>query len=87
MKWTANKITYEFDESACSCGLGLCAEACGQGVLEFNEERNVMEVVNTVQCIFCLQCEEVCPEFAISIDGALTLNDVTGLEDVVGQPK
>jgi 2-oxoglutarate ferredoxin oxidoreductase subunit delta len=79
MKWTAGKITYEFDEDACECGLGLCAEACGQGVLEFNEEINEMEVVNSVQCIFCRMCEDVCPEMAISIDGALTLDDVIGV--------
>ncbi len=80
MKWTADKITYEFDESACTCGLGLCVEACGQGVLEFDEDLNEMEVGNTVQCIFCRQCVDVCPQLAISIDGALTLDDVIGLD-------
>jgi len=79
MKWTAHKITYEFDEGKCTCGLGLCVEACGQEVLDYIEESDKMEVVNTVQCIFCRQCEDVCPTKAITILGALTLDDVTGI--------
>jgi formate hydrogenlyase subunit 6/NADH:ubiquinone oxidoreductase subunit I len=39
-----------------------------------------MEIVNEVQCIFCLQCEEVCPTKAITIQGALTLQDIPGLK-------
>lgn len=77
--WTQHTITYEFDEDKCSCGLGLCVEACGQGVLDYIEESDKMEVVNTVQCIFCRQCEDVCPENAITIQGALALQDVTGI--------
>jgi NAD-dependent dihydropyrimidine dehydrogenase PreA subunit len=80
MKWTANHITYEYDEDKCTCGLGLCAEACGQGVLDFVEGPDKMEIVNEVQCIFCRQCEDVCPSNAISILGALTLDDVRGME-------
>jgi len=79
MRWTANSITYVFDEKKCTCGLGLCVEACGQGVLEYEEEPGMMEIVDTVQCIFCRQCEEVCPTRAISLKGALTLEDVKKL--------
>jgi NAD-dependent dihydropyrimidine dehydrogenase PreA subunit len=76
MKWRANRITYEYDEDKCTCGLGLCVEACGQGVLEYHEDSDKMEIVNTVQCIFCRQCEEVCPTSAISIEGALRIQDI-----------
>ncbi|MBU23576.1 MAG: hypothetical protein CL476_10815 [Acidobacteria bacterium] len=40
-----------------------------------------MEIVNTVQCIFCKLCEEICPTKAISIQGALTLDDVVREQD------
>ena len=77
MKWTAVNITYEYDKEKCKCKLGTCVEACGQGVLEFDEKAEKMEIVNnTVQCIFCRQCEDVCPYQAISIKGALTLDDI-----------
>ena len=79
MKWTANHITYEYVEEKCTCGLGLCTEACGQGVLDYLEGPDKMDIVNEVQCIFCLQCEEVCPTRAITIQGALTLQDIPGL--------
>lgn len=78
MRWTANKITYAYDEEKCNCGLGLCAEACGQGVLIFDEQSEKMVIMNTLQCIFCRQCEEVCPHRAITIEGALTLDDIKG---------
>jgi len=79
MKWKVHRITFEFDEEKCNCGLAFCVEACGQGVLDFVEESDKMEVVNTVQCIFCRQCEDVCPTKAIIIHGTLTLQDVRGL--------
>ena len=83
MKWKANRITFKFDEEKCDCGFAFCVEACGQGVLDYVEEPDKMEVVNTVQCIFCRQCEDVCPTKAIIIQGALTLQNVRGLENNV----
>lgn len=76
MKWKADKITYYFQEENCTCGVGLCVEACGQGALGFQEGPDKMEVVNRGQCIFCRQCEDVCPTNAIAITGALTLQDI-----------
>ncbi|MBW2028817.1 MAG: 4Fe-4S binding protein [Deltaproteobacteria bacterium] len=76
MKWKGGSITYIYDEDQCRCKLGLCVEACGQGVLEFDEGKEKMRIGNTVQCIFCRQCEEICPYQAISIEGALTLEDI-----------
>ncbi|MBW1997634.1 MAG: 4Fe-4S binding protein [Deltaproteobacteria bacterium] len=76
MKWKAGTITYLYEEEECKCKLGLCVEACGQGVLRFDEGTEKMLIDNTVQCIFCRQCEEVCPFQAISIEGALTLGDI-----------
>ncbi|MAG70159.1 MAG: 4Fe-4S binding protein [Vicinamibacterales bacterium] len=81
MKWTAGKITYAYDEEQCTCGAALCVEACAQSVLDANEETDKMEIVNTVQCIFCKLCEEICPTKAISIQGALTLDDVVHERD------
>ena len=80
MKWTANHITYEYDEEKCTCGLALCTEACGQGVLDYLEGPEKIDIVDEVQCILCLQCEDVCPTGAITIQGALTLQDIPGLK-------
>ena len=79
MKWTIGTITYEYDQEKCNCGLALCVEACGQGVLDFLEGPEKMEVINPDQCIFCRQCEDICPGNIISIQGALTLEDIRGL--------
>jgi NAD-dependent dihydropyrimidine dehydrogenase PreA subunit len=76
MKWKLGKITYEFVKDKCQCGVGRCAEACGQGVLDFSEMSNKMKVVNLSQCILCRQCEDVCPRKAISIKGALTIRNI-----------
>jgi NAD-dependent dihydropyrimidine dehydrogenase PreA subunit len=81
MKWSANQITYDYDEEKCTCGLGLCTEACGQGVLDYLEGPDKMDIVNEVQCIFCRQCEDICPTGAITIQGALTVNDIQGLNN------
>ncbi|MBA7613646.1 NAD(P)H-quinone oxidoreductase subunit I, chloroplastic [subsurface metagenome] len=80
--WRVHTISYEFDGEKCTCGIGLCVEACAQGSLELNEETKKMEMINLEQCIFCRQCEDVCPTQAISIKGALTLQDVTGIREV-----
>ena len=76
MKWRADKVTYEYNEEKCTCGIGLCVEACGQGVLDYLEGPDKMEIINQVQCIFCRQCEDVCPTRAITIQGVLTLEDL-----------
>lgn len=76
MKWKLGKIIFEFDKNRCECGTGRCIEACGQGVLDFLDGSKKMKVINLTQCIFCRQCEDVCPKKAISIRGALTLQDI-----------
>jgi len=76
MKWKLGKATFEFIKDKCSCGLGRCVEACGQGVFDFLEKPQKIKVVNLTQCILCRQCEEVCPKKAISIQGALTMQDI-----------
>jgi 2-oxoglutarate ferredoxin oxidoreductase subunit delta len=46
-------------------GCGLCVEYCNRGVLEMNGTKP--EVVQAERCTRCLQCEAICPDFAIQI--------------------
>ena len=46
-------------------GCGLCVEYCNRDVLEM---RGVLpQVVHAERCTRCLQCEAVCPDFAIEV--------------------
>ena len=47
-------------------GCGLCVEYCNRGVLEMNGTKP--RVVQAERCSRCLQCEAICPDFAIDID-------------------
>jgi 2-oxoglutarate ferredoxin oxidoreductase subunit delta len=46
-------------------GCGLCVEYCNRDVLVM--EGVVPRVVNAEKCSRCLQCEAICPDFAIRI--------------------
>ncbi len=49
-------------------GCGLCVEYCNRGVLEM---KGVLpEVIQAERCTRCLQCEAICPDFAITIGDA-----------------
>jgi len=56
------KIT--IDEDAC-VGCMLCVDECPTDVFEFNEEKQVPEVVREKECFGCLSCSEICPATAI----------------------
>lgn len=52
-------------------GCGLCVEYCNRGVLEMKDE--LPQVVAAEKCTRCMQCEVMCPDFAITVvpeDGA-----------------
>jgi 2-oxoglutarate ferredoxin oxidoreductase subunit delta len=44
-------------------GCGICAAFCPKKVLEIVEEKAVIK--NEDSCIFCGQCEQRCPDYAI----------------------
>lgn len=46
-------------------GCGLCVEYCNRGVLEMKD--GLPLVVEAEKCSRCLQCEVICPDFAISV--------------------
>jgi len=53
-------------------GCGFCVEICPKNVLKQNNKVNdrgyiIPEVINQDDCIFCKNCELICPEIAISI--------------------
>jgi len=46
-------------------GCGLCVEYCNRGVLEMKDA--LPRVIRAERCTSCLQCEDICPDFAIEI--------------------
>lgn len=46
-------------------GCGLCVEYCKRDVLEMQD--GLPRVLNAEKCSRCLQCEDVCPDFAITV--------------------
>ena len=51
-------------------GCGLCVDYCKSGVLVM--EGVVPKVVDAQRCTWCLQCEAICPDFAIEVCEAET---------------
>ena len=46
-------------------GCGLCVDYCHLGVLEMNG--TLPRVVRLDKCTRCMQCEVICPDFAIRV--------------------
>jgi 2-oxoglutarate ferredoxin oxidoreductase subunit delta len=46
-------------------GCGLCVEYCNRDVLKM--EGVLPQVVHAERCTRCLQCEVICPDFAIEV--------------------
>jgi 2-oxoglutarate ferredoxin oxidoreductase subunit delta len=46
-------------------GCGLCVDYCNLGVLEMNG--TLPQVVKLDKCTRCMQCEVICPDFAIRV--------------------
>ena len=53
------------DEDAC-VGCELCVDECPTDVFEFNEEKQIPEIVREKECFGCLSCSEICPATAIT---------------------
>ncbi len=47
-------------------GCGICIEYCPKKVLEFKDGK--VFVARISDCITCLLCENMCPDFAITVD-------------------
>jgi 2-oxoglutarate ferredoxin oxidoreductase subunit delta len=60
------RYTITIRESWCK-GCGICVEFCKPGVLAM--EGLYAVVVDPVACTGCLQCELLCPDFAIEVEG------------------
>ncbi len=46
-------------------GCGLCVEYCNRDVLKM--DGLLPQVVHAERCTRCLQCEAICPDFAIEV--------------------
>jgi 2-oxoglutarate ferredoxin oxidoreductase subunit delta len=46
-------------------GCGLCVDYCKRGVIEMKDA--LPSVVAAEKCSRCLQCEAICPDFAIEV--------------------
>lgn len=46
-------------------GCGLCVAYCNRDVLEMRDD--LPRVVQAARCTRCLQCEVICPDFAITV--------------------
>ena len=51
------------DQEKCN-GCGLCISVCSCNALVLVE--NVVTIIETIECGWCLQCEVVCPTEAIT---------------------
>ena len=52
-------------------GCGLCVDYCNRGVLKM--EGVLPVIVSAEKCNQCLQCEVICPDFAIEVhDGKIS---------------
>jgi 2-oxoglutarate ferredoxin oxidoreductase subunit delta len=62
------------DSKACK-GCHICIDQCSQDVLELSRLRSskgyLMPVVIRIEdCSACMLCEMICPDMAITVDGA-----------------
>jgi 2-oxoglutarate ferredoxin oxidoreductase subunit delta len=60
-------VAIEIKVSWCK-GCGLCVDYCSLGVLQMNG--TLPEVVKLEKCTRCMQCEVICPDFAIRVTEA-----------------
>ncbi len=66
---TRTLATIEVRVSWCK-GCGLCVEYCNRDVLVMDGV--LPKVVRAERCTRCLQCEAICPDFAIEVtDGGI----------------
>ena len=61
----AKKFNIEIVEKWCK-GCGLCIAICPKKVLELNDQVKCV-AVRPEDCIGCRQCENICPDLAITV--------------------
>ncbi|WP_025209271.1 4Fe-4S binding protein [Hippea sp. KM1] len=65
------RMPVEINEKLCK-GCGLCVNVCPKNVLEMVEDLHVWmgtiaKVARPEDCIRCKMCEDICPDFAITV--------------------
>ncbi len=65
------RLPVEINEGLCKA-CGLCVNVCPKNVLEMVESLNVWmgamaKVARPENCIRCKLCEQICPDFAITV--------------------
>lgn len=65
------KIAYDRD---CCTGCTLCLKICPANAIEFLPETKRVRIWVT-QCIFCSQCNDICPKGSLSMSGEFLLAD------------
>ena len=60
------------DREKCN-GCGLCISVCSDNGLVLVD--NVVTIVETVECVWCLECEVVCPTSAIACPFEIVLEE------------
>ena len=63
----------EIDEDKCTFCI-TCVVACPQEVIEADYEKRKAVVVDQVQCVACLNCENVCLVGAVKIIGDVRID-------------
>ena len=60
------------DREKCN-GCGLCISVCSNNGLVLVD--NIVAIVGTVECVWCLECEVVCPTGAIACPFEIVLEE------------
>jgi len=65
VNWLAKKFDVTINKAWCK-GCGLCIAICPKKVLELDSKAKC-EPVRMDDCIGCRQCENICPDMAITV--------------------
>ena len=65
--YVSSAVTIEINDAWCK-GCRICVEFCPKDVLRMTSMDKV-EVTAIEACTSCLRCEQLCPDFAISVHG------------------
>lgn len=63
---TKTEKSLTIDKNWCK-GCGICVAFCPKNVLEIKEGKSNIKDMDS--CIYCGQCEQRCPDFAIFLGG------------------
>ena len=66
------------DENRCT-GCGACNERCSSGATSVTDTDALRTVsIDSLRCIFCARCADVCPESALDLRFEAALSDLQG---------